>query len=134
TVRMEITVTPSLRNDGDVIILQKKTLELFKSSCRTGTFFNGISEKIFLCLECCGCRPKTFLHNFLIDPIQFFLTMCFSPELSLCYFLWSGREKVDLMKALPFTHFHNFFFQMVQKSIRGSEFISGLFFMWFIHI
>ena len=38
------------------------------------------------------------------------------------------------MKALPFTHFHDFFFQMVQKSIRGSVFISGLFFIWLIHI
>lgn len=60
--------------------------------------------------------------------------MCFSPEFSLCYFLRSGREQINLMKALPFTHFHNFFFQMVQKSIRGPVFISGLFFIWLIHV
>ena len=38
------------------------------------------------------------------------------------------------METFSFTHCHDFFFQMVQKSICGPVFISGLFFIWLIHI
>ena len=54
-------------------------------------------------------------------------------EFRFCPFLGSGWEKSNLMKSFPFIHFHDFF-QMVQKSIRGPVFISGLFFICLIHI
>src|SRR5699024_1755457 len=62
----------------------------------------------------------------LIYLFHFLLSAGPCPEFRFSHFFRSRRKQINLMEPFPFTHFHDFFFEMLQKLISRSVLSSCL--------
>ena len=84
----------------------------------------GISQIFFLCKEHGGCWFETIFDDFLIDLIQFLLTMFLCHILFLSNFSFSRSKKIYLVKSFLLAPIHDSFFKCVHEFISGTMLVS----------
>ena len=134
SIRMKIAVSATMLNYRDLKLFQKFGLEFIKTIGCGSTFINRISQIFFLRKEYSGCWFETIFDNFLIDFIQFLLTMFLCYIFFLSSFSFSWNKKIYLVKSFLLTPFHDCFLECVHEFIGGTMLVTGSFLMWLIHI
>ena len=65
-IRMEITISSSFFNNGNLIFFKKQRLEFLKAFRMRAAFFDGISEFLLLRLKCSGSWFQPICNDFFV--------------------------------------------------------------------
>ena len=132
-IRVQVAEPPTADFKGNAVFFSQDFLKIFLGADRSGGFFNGVPEKIFLCLELRFPWRNAVGNHLLIETVHLFLPSAPCMVFPVCDFLFCRGEQVNLVELLPVAQIHHILFQIKEIIFREMMFISGTGIAWPFH-